>query len=112
MSERRNAEMAGDCPADVGKTGAPAKASRRCARRKGEDRHAFAGVVGAAPCRVIAVIGGENEKIALAQIGEKLRQSTVKALKGRGVTLNVASMTVVGVEVDEIGDEQASFAKL
>ena len=53
------------------------------AGEKAEDRHLLAGVVGAAPGRIVAVVGGEDQQIVRAQRGDQLGQAASKASSAR-----------------------------
>ncbi len=55
--------------------------SRRQAWGKDQDRHLFAGVVGAAPGRIVAVVGGEDQEIVGPQLGDQLGQAAIERLK-------------------------------
>src|SRR5262245_2082328 len=98
--------MPGDRLTDIGKTIAPADASRGGVRREGEDGHAFARVVAATPSRIAAVIGRDDQKIARLQPIERLRQLRIEGLKGGGIAPWIAAMAVEHVEIDEIGEQK------
>src|SRR5690606_41095174 len=51
-----------------------ANLSRRQAWGKEQDRHLFAGVIGAGPGRIVAMIGSEDQQIVVAQRGDHLGQ--------------------------------------
>ena len=54
--------MGGDCRCDIGKSAKPGLARTDPGA---QHRHAFACVIGAMPCRVIAMVGGENRQITM-----------------------------------------------
>ena len=56
--------MDGDALADIGEGLAPADRAGPEAGAEGQDRDLLAGVVGAAPGRVVAVVGGQHGEIA------------------------------------------------
>src|SRR5690606_31713273 len=58
----RQAEMGGDRLAHVGESRAQSDISARQAGRAAEDRHPLARMVGAGPCRVAAMVGGEKQE--------------------------------------------------
>ena len=65
-------------------------------------RHVFARVVRAAKCRVVAVISRDDQEIISSQPREDRRHAAIERLQRRCVAGDVAAMTEVGVEVDEI----------
>jgi hypothetical protein len=68
--------------------------------------HALAGVVGAAPGRIVAMIGGEKCHVAGAERVEEPGQRRVERSSAAGVAGDVAAMAVKAVELDEIGEDQ------
>ena len=60
---------------------------------KDEDGHLLAGVVGAAPGGVVAVVGGEDEKVVGPELRDELREPIIELLQGVGIAWNVAAMS-------------------
>ena len=50
-----------------------------------QNRHSFASVICAAPAGVIAVVGGQDQQIIIAQLWQHLRVFLVKPLKRAGI---------------------------
>ncbi len=57
--------------------------------------------------RIVAVIGGDDEQVRLAQRREHARQTRVEPLEVGGVAGHVVSMAVQDVEVDDVREQQA-----
>ena len=107
----REAEPVGDALADIGEGRANAnRCAAAMARGEGQDRHLLAGVVGAAPGRVVAVVGGQDQQIVRAQRGDELGQPGVEGLERRGVAGDVAAVAVDRVEIDEVGEDEVAVA--
>src|SRR5690606_9065517 len=64
------------------------------ARPRAENGNALARVIGPLPCRVTAVISREDQKVAIAQPGQRLRQASIERLKRRGITRHIAAVAV------------------
>lgn len=60
--------MRSDCGTRIGEAFANAAIAVRCARSKTDDRDKFARVIGSSPGRVTAVVGGHDDKVAMAQL--------------------------------------------
>jgi hypothetical protein len=108
MGKGLKAKVAGQGLADIGKSRSLADFLRSEARAERQDGHAFTGVIGAAPGRVTTVIAGDDDQIVAVQSSLQLWQAAVETLKSRSVALNIAAMTIVGVEIDEVGEKQAA----
>src|SRR3954466_11838364 len=63
-TRQRRIEMGRDSGADVGETLPPADRSRSDVRSEAKDGAVLAGMVGAAPARVVAVIRGDDREVA------------------------------------------------
>lgn len=70
--------MCGDSCSDIDKRNVP-EVARPCS--VDQNRDPFAGVVGADPSGVIAMIGRHAQKIASPQFGQKRTQSRIKPFK-------------------------------
>src|ERR1051326_1412188 len=68
-SQRANAKSGGDGLTEVGKRGARSQVHIAVQRwAPGQQRHAFAGMIGAVRCRVYAVIASNKERVAGAHL--------------------------------------------
>ena len=112
MVARRDAEMFGDALANMRE--GVGNAERAAAQRRSEHqhRHPLARVVGAAPGRVAAVIGGQDDDIGRLQAAVEIRQARIERLERGCIAGDVAAMAVEHVEIDEIGEHQAAVRSL
>lgn len=108
---RGNAQMHREACADVGERFAPADGAAPDAGPKDENRHMLAGVIGAAPCRIIAMIGGDDGEIAWPQFREEFGQPCIKCLKAMRIAGHIAAVTELRVEIEEIGEDQPAVGK-
>ena len=72
----------------------------------------LAGMVGAAPGRIVAVVGGEDAEVVGAHRARDLRQARVERFEAGGVAGDVAAMAVFAVEIDEIDEDEAAVGGL
>ena len=86
----------------------PAQAEIGPAGAVDQHRRALAGMVGAAPGRVVAVIGGDDEQIARPEPRQKRRQGGVEPLEMAGIARDVAPVTEFAVELDQIGEDETA----
>src|SRR6516225_5931111 len=107
--ERREAEMARQGLADIGKAGAPAERTRCDFRPEGEDRDMLARVVAAAPGRITTVIGGDDGDVAGAQRGDEGRQHGIERFERGGIAGDIAAVAEQGVEIVEIGKGEGAL---
>jgi hypothetical protein len=70
--------------------------------------HPLARVVGAGPCGIVAVIGGEQHQVVGAQRGEDRADFGVEPFEVARIARHVAAVAVEAVELDEIGEGQAA----
>ena len=94
--------MFGDGLADVGEGRALAYRARRNARPEGENGDDFAGVIGARPGGIAAVIGGEDNEVAGHQCSLQFGYAFVERFQRGGIARHIAAMSVGLVEVDEV----------
>jgi hypothetical protein len=94
---------------DIGKGRAPADRSRRGVAAEAEDRHMFARVVVAAPCRIVAVIGGDDAIILLAHRRGDFRQPRVEGFEACRIARDIAPVPEFGVEIDQIDENDAAI---
>src|SRR5665213_3156311 len=106
---RRDAQMCGDARPDVGQAVAPTEGAAAEAGAEGENRHVFTRVVGTAKCRIIAVVGGNDDEIAGPQCHDELRQAPVESFEAIGVAGDVAAVAEVRVEVDEVAEDETAL---
>lgn len=67
-----------------------------------EHRDALAGVVGARPTGIIAVIGGDAQEIVGAEFGKEMRDAGIEFLKCEAVAGGVSAVPEDGVEIHEV----------
>ncbi len=72
-----------------------------------EYRDVLAGVIGARRRRIVAVIGSNDEQVAVAQRRQQATETDIEALEIGGVAGRIVAMAVLRVEVDEVGEDQA-----
>src|SRR5439155_4946782 len=94
--------------ADIGEALAPADRARSHLERIGEDRHAFARMIGAFPGRIAAVVGGEDEKIAGPEKRERLGYALIEGLECGRISFDIAAVAMERIEIDEIGHCQSA----
>src|SRR5437588_7405804 len=78
----------------------PDRAEARATERK--YRNLLARVIGAAPGRIAAMVGSDDEKIVRFQTRQQVGQPVVERFQGGGIPHDVAAMAVVGIEIDEV----------
>src|SRR5687768_2982042 len=86
----REAEPAGDTLSYIREGRPNANGSGGQAWGKGHNRHLFAGVIGAAPGGIVAVIRSEHDEIVGTQRGDQFGQPLVKGFKGLRIARDVA----------------------
>jgi hypothetical protein len=52
------------------------------------------------------VVGGEEQPVAVAELGHDLGEAGVEALEAAGVAFGVAAVAVDHVEVDQVGEDE------
>ena len=70
------------------------------------ERHFLAGVIGAAPGRVVAVIGGDDDEVVLVDPREEAGEPRVELDQRLRVAGDVAAVAVEHVEIDEVREDQ------
>src|SRR5208282_6894064 len=93
---------------NIGERFASADGAALDAGAKDENGHMLAGVVGAVPCWIIAMVGGNHGGIARPHHSEKLGQSCIKSLKAMRIARHIAAVAEIRVEIQEIGEDQAA----
>src|SRR5260221_8935575 len=106
MRQPGDAEVLRQGLADIREAVAAAERAWRDAGSEGEHRDVLAGMIGAAPTRIAAVIGTDDRDVAWPQRGAEHRQPGVEGGKCGGIAPDVAAMAVERVEVVEIGEDQ------
>jgi hypothetical protein len=106
-----NFQPIGDSGCDIGESLANAQRfALSQTRRPNQKRHIFAAVVGAGSRRVIAVVSGDDEQIALPQFRQEVAKPLVKLSQRLCETLRVVSVTVNGVKVNEGAPKEIKIA--
>src|SRR3954470_13374490 len=103
--------MACNTCGDVGETCARSDAIA-VAAVDAQDWNLLTRVVGTGPCRIAAVIGGDDQEVVVIQDVQQFGQSRIEVLQRLRIAGYVPAMAVQGVEVDEIGEQQAAIVKL
>lgn len=101
-----NAEMSCDGFADMGEAVGDAEGAAAKRRAEHQDRHALARVVGAAPGRIAAMVGGQDHHVARFQPAVEIGQACVEGFERGGIAGHVAAMAVKHVEIHEIGEDE------
>lgn len=81
------------------------------ARPKQQNRHMLTRVVRAAPSWIIAMVGGDDSHIAQPHRGEQRGQAGIEGFEAMRVADDVAAMSEIRVEIDEIGEDHAAAGK-
>ena len=81
MLSGREAVPVGDAFSYIRKGMADAKGSCREAWGKDHDRYLFAGVVGAAPGRIVAVIGGEHHEVGGLEPADQFGKARIEGFE-------------------------------
>jgi len=108
----RQFEMLSHRSADIGIARTNADGARLHPRPETQDRHAFTGMVGAPPCGIAAVIGGQQNEIACFELLGDRRQPVIEGLQRCRIARDIAAMTVKHVEIDEVGEDQIAVPGL
>ena len=103
--------MGGDAFADIGEGLARADIARGYAWSICQDGHALAGVVAAAPGGIAAVIGGDDDKVAVFESHVELRQAPIEGFERRRIARHVTPVAEIRVEIDEIGKDQIAVLR-
>ena len=69
--------------------------------------HVLARVVGARRGRVVAVIGRDDRDVARTEPRQQRRQPRIEPLQVRRISVDVVPVAVLGVEIDEVGEDQS-----
>ena len=79
----------------------------RIGRRIAEKRDSFSRVIGSRMRRIVSVIGSHEKKVLLADVRQKLAESLVEGFDGLAVADWIATMSIEGIEFDEIDEAEA-----
>src|SRR5713226_1945733 len=108
-TENSSAEILGDGLSHVGKSAADAeRRARNISGSKSEDGNVFARVVGGGPARIriATVVGGEQQEIGGAELGEKRSEKRVEFFERARKAFDVLAMAEEHVEIHEVGKDQ------
>jgi len=97
--------MMGDGGGHIDKA-ATAKAGSATARH--HNRHTFAGMFGAGPGGIIAVIGGEQRHITRLQPRQKAAHAGIEPFQRAGIARHVAPVAIEAVEFDKVRKGQGT----
>ena len=87
----------------------PAQANFTQTPPKSHHRHPFAGVIAANPCRVIAVVGSEQDQVVVTHFAQQFGQATVEPFQRFRIARHIAPVAIKAVEFDKIGEGQRSI---
>src|SRR5581483_3539653 len=97
--------------ADIGK--ACSLADRRTMSSAGDkDRNLLARVISAAPGGITAMVGGDDHEIVGGELVQQVRKARIEGFEGGSISGDVAAVSIDGVEVDKIGEQQPAIAQL
>jgi len=96
--------------ADVGEAEADAEGMAGRVFVEDEEGDGFAGVVGAGPGGIEAVVGGDDEEIAEIEEGEETGKMGIEFGESAGVADGVAAVAIEHVEFDEVEEIEAGGA--
>src|SRR3954451_24532205 len=99
-------EEGGERCGDIGEGLARAKCDAHPAVEH-HQRHFLSGVIGAAPRRIVAVVSSDDDEILLVAAREETGEPFIEGDECRGITGEVAAMTVEHVELDEIREDES-----
>src|SRR5712692_5292000 len=108
-----SAEVLGDGLSHVGESVADAEwRARNISGSEGEDGNVFARVVGGGPARIriATVVGGEQQEIGGAELGEKRSEKRVEFFERAGKAFDVLAMAEEHVEIHEVGKDETGGA--
>ena len=95
--------------ADVGET-LPAPDRSGChVGTETQDWRVFAGMIGPLPTRVVAMIGGDDGKVAFTQSCLDFGHTPIEVLERRRISRDVAAVAVFAVEIDQIGEDESAI---
>ena len=112
MRERTHVEEIGERLTEVRKGGADAEIdipAHRCAH--GEHRDVLARVIGARRRGIVPMIRGDDQQVGGRQARQKRREPRVESLEVRRVPRRIVAMSVLSVEVDEIGEDEPGLRR-
>src|SRR5207244_4697392 len=93
--------------AEVREASSRADVGRLSRQARHEERRSFAGVVGRGRGRVATVVPREQQDVVLSEGGAELREPPVERLDTARVAERIVAVAVLGVEVDEVGEDEA-----
>src|SRR6266849_2349746 len=112
-TENSSAEILGDGLSHVGESVADAeRRARNIPGSEGEDGNVFARMVrgGPARIRIATVVGGEQQEIGGAELGEKRSEKRVEFFERARKAFDVLAMAEEHVEIHEVGKDQTGGA--
>src|SRR5882672_5451767 len=78
--------------------------------RPGDDeRHVLPRMIGARRRRIVAVVGCDDQHVVVPQLREEPGQAGVEPFEVPRVAFHVVAMAVLGVEVDEVREEEPAL---
>src|SRR4051794_25984711 len=65
-------------------------------------------MIGAAPGRIAAMVGSDDEQIVRFQTRQQIGQSAVERFQGGGIPHDIPTMSVAGIEIDEVREQKTA----
>src|SRR6266550_8435942 len=110
-AKRWQRKMRCDRRSNIRKCAAASHASGRARWRPGQDWNLLAGMIGSVPSRIAAVVGGNDEQVAVRKAIDELRQAAVEVFQCFRIARAIAPVAIKAVEVDEISKQQSAVRK-
>src|SRR5437764_7840890 len=95
----------------VGEAVTPADRARRDGWSERKDRNFLPRMIRAAPSRVAAVVGGNDDEIARSRESMDLGHPPIKCLERRSIAGRIAAMAMDRIEIDEIRKQQPTVGE-
>src|SRR2546421_9996168 len=103
--------MRGDRRSNIRKCAAASHASGRARWRPGQDWNLLAGMIGSVPSRIAAVVGGNDEQVAVRKAIDELRQAAIEVFQCFRIARAVAAGAIKAVGGDENGEKESAARK-
>ena len=75
-----------------------------------KNRRLFARMIASRPGRIIAMVGADDQQIAIAKTIKNLRKAGVERLKRAGIARDIPQMTIEAVEFHEVSEHEIAVA--
>lgn len=112
MAAGSDPQMRRDGFADIGIGVADTDVARAHTGAEAHDRYTLAGMVGAAPGGIAAMVGCHQNHVSGLQLAVNFRKAAVEGFERCGITGYVTPMAEKHVEIDEIGEDEIAVLGL